>query len=226
MLSRRCRPMPPSCRACRPCSRALCCAPCCATKMLCGKRDGDAERSTQLLSTPGTPGSLRATRREGASPYRTSPRPPASSVSNQCPRRSHLPALPPSHRAFRCEDRGAGELCAASRRAARGCRARLGRHAPRRCHRHVPRLPPSPSPRLRPRRRLRCRRPLPQQSPLAPGPPSFLSLPPKLNLLLNFTGRSEELLVILISVNRDRLDIDSRSTRDRPEVDPRSTRDR
>eukprot|EP00966_Prymnesium_polylepis_P179157 4148010-Prymnesium_polylepis.1 len=42
----------------------------------------------------------------------------------------------------------------------------------------------------------------------------------------------EELLVILISVDRDRLEIDPRSEsrlrscRDRPEIDPRSTRDR
>ena len=47
----------------------------------------------------------------------------------------------------------------------------------------------------------------------------------KLNLRIDFTGRSEELLVILISVNRDRLEIDPRSeirltsTRDRSEID-------
>ena len=39
--------------------------------------------------------------------------------------------------------------------------------------------------------------------------------------LIDFTGRSEELLVILISANRDRLEI-----RDRTEIDPRSTPDR
>ena len=58
-----------------------------------------------------------------------------------------------------------------------------------------------------------------------------------LNLPIDFTGRSEELLVILISVDRDRLEMTeirdpTEIDRDRPEIDPRSeigprsTRDR
>ena len=46
----------------------------------------------------------------------------------------------------------------------------------------------------------------------------------KLNILLKFTGRLEELLVILISVVRDYTEIDPRSEIDtRSEIDPRST---
>ena len=137
-------------------------------------------RGALSSSPPGTSGSLAAFGRPGGKvrrriePRPARPPPPSQTNAPVCP--TCPLSLPPT------EPSGARtevlESCAASRRAARGCRARLGRHAPRRCNRHVPRLPPSPSPRLRPRRRLSCRRPLPQQSPLAPGPPSFLSLPP------------------------------------------------
>ena len=53
----------------------------------------------------------------------------------------------------------------------------------------------------------------------------------KLNLPIDFTGRSEELLVILISVDQDRIEIETRSEirlrsiRYRFEIEPRSIRD-